>query len=47
MVESSAAGGKIFHPTAPAATADTSVINCFCVGMAIAFSLGADEKGHP
>ena len=45
MLESSAAGGKIFHLALRLATADTSVINRFCVGMAIAFTVGADDKG--
>jgi hypothetical protein len=46
-LESSAGGGKIFHPVARLATANASIINRFCVGIAIALSLGADEKEHP
>jgi hypothetical protein len=47
MVGSSAPVGKIFLPTALGASEDISFINHFCVGIAIAFALRAEDTGYP
>jgi hypothetical protein len=47
-VENSAFVGKIFRRTAFLAKADISLINRFCLGIAIAFTSDAkDERGYP
>jgi hypothetical protein len=44
MVEISAAVGKIFRRTALCRKEDTNFLNAFCVGTAIAFAFGTEER---